>query len=98
MNERVLLLLLTPQQPLRERRAVVRPVRVLRPDGDAVAPARLPVTLDNFCGGQPAANDPDHLASRSHIGVHECVRVRLLLVPYVSVDLVPVRTRLDDTC
>ena len=88
---------LTPEQPLRERRPVIRAVRVLRPDRDPVAAPRLPVALDELCGGQPASDDRDHLASWLHIGLHRCMCVRLSFVPYPQVDLVTIGPRQDDT-
>src|SRR5205807_1983962 len=68
-DQRVFRLRLAAQQPLRERRPVVRPVRVLRPEDDVVPPAGLAVALDSLCGGQAASDDPDHLASCKRISL-----------------------------
>jgi hypothetical protein len=64
MDERVVRLRLAAEQSLRERWPVIRPVRVLRPDRDCIGATRVAVALDHLRGGETAADDPDHRASR----------------------------------
>jgi hypothetical protein len=63
MDERVGWLGLTAEQPFRERRPVIRAVRVLRPDRDRVRAPCFTVPLDHLCGRQAATDDADHCAS-----------------------------------
>ena len=68
---------------------------VLRPDGDPVLAAGLPVALDDFRGREAASNDPDHLAS-GHTSISTKRSCPLSFLPYPQMDLVAVEARLDD--
>ena len=78
---------LAAEEPLRERRPVIRAVRVLRPDRDLVLAARFAVALDQLCRGQAASDDPDHLfslASRFARAVSHRATVRRMAVLIAS--------------
>jgi hypothetical protein len=64
-DQRILGLRLAAEERLGERRPVVRAVRVLRPDDDLVAAARLAISLDELRRREPASDDSDHVSSRS---------------------------------
>ena len=90
MDERVVGLGLAAEQPLRERRPVIRPVRVQRPDDDVIAPACLSIALDELRRSEPSTDDPDHRASSLSISLS-------LFLHRHQMDFVVPSSRLDDT-